>query len=205
MPLPTKPIRPPGEVTPQNFQDLQDPRSTPGFGSTSSIDPRFGPAAAILKTQDAPDSLALQLQRQLEDIIGSGGVGLSPEQLDVQFRGVEQGLQPQFNAQIQRIDEQASRRGVFRSGIPLEQAQKTKAEQARQLGGIRIQMETENQRAKNQTLLTALSMLQALESDQANRELYLKALDDLKNAQDQKGYTDLLIQGGSFALERFAP
>ena len=204
MPLPnTNPPRPPitGELTRQNVQQIEDPRSMPGFGSISSI----GQGGLRRGTQEifgAPDSLSLQLRRELEGIIGEGGVGLSPEQLDVQFRGVEQQLQPQFSAQIERIDEQAARRGVFRSGIPLAQAQKTQRQQAQQLGNIRVQMETENQRAKNQTLLTALNMLQALESDLANRKLYLQALDDLKKAQDQKAYTDLIGQGGSLALSR---
>lgn len=206
MPLPnvsSSPIR--GEVTPQNFQDIQDPRSIPGFGSATSADIRSGPGAAVLQSQTAPDPLSLQLRRELEGIIGQGGVGLSPEQLDVQFRGVEQQLQPQFNTQLQRIDEQASRRGVFRSGIPLQQAQKTQRQQAQQLGQIRTQLTTENERQKNQTLLTALNMLRSLESDLANRELYLKALDELKKSQDQAGYQALLGQFGSFALNRIFP
>lgn len=169
------------------------------------IDPNSGLANALQNTQTAPDPLSLQLQRELEGIIGEGGVGLSPEQLDVQFRGIEQQLQPQFNAQIERIDEQASRRGVFRSGIPLKQAQTTQREQAKQLGNIRVQMTTENERRKNQTLLTALGMLQSLESDMANRELYLKALDELKKSQDQGAYLDLLGQFGSFALNTIFP
>lgn len=208
MPLPqTNQPRPriPGEVTQQNFQDIQDPRSIPGFGSISSIRPDSAIAQAVFRTQNAPDSLSLQLRRELEGIIGEGGVGLSPEQLDVQFRGVEQQLQPTFSAQIERIDEQAARRGVFRSGIPLAQAQKTQRQQAQQLGNIRSQMETENQRAKNRTLLTALSMLQALESDLANRELYLQALDELKKAQDQKAYFGLLGQFGTLALDAIFP
>ncbi len=160
------------------------------------------PFASSLNSQDP---LSLQLQRELEGIIGEGGVGLSPEQLDVQFRGIEQQLQPQFNTQLQRIDEQASRRGVFRSGIPLAQSQKTQRQQAQRLGNIRTQLETENERQKNQTLLTALSMLQSLESDLANRELYLQALDQLKKSQDQSGYFELLGQFGTLALDAVFP
>ena len=153
----------------------------------------------------AGSDLALELKGNFQDIIDQGGVGLSEEQLDVQFRGIEQQLQPQFNTQLQRIDEQASRRGVFRSGIPLAQSQKTQRQQAQQLGNIRTQLTTENERQKNQTLLTALGALQALESDMANRILYLQALDQLKQSQDQAGYQELLGQFGTFALNAIFP
>lgn len=164
-----------------------------------------GVSQTITQAINAPDPLSLQLQRELEGIIGEGGVGLSPEQLDVQFRGVEQQLQPQFNTQIQRIDEQAARRGVFRSGIPLRQAQQTQRQQSQQLANIRTTMETENERRKNETLLTALSMLQSLESDMANRELYLKMLEEMKKAGDQAGYMDLAKEFGFRALDHFYP
>ncbi len=203
MPLPNAssqpnftPVR--GEVTrenlPANFRDF------PGFGSTAQAT-----SDQLIQNRARGNPLSLQLQRELEGIIGEGGVGLSPEQLDVQFRGIEQQLQPQFNTQLQRIDEQASRRGVFRSGIPLAQAQKTQRQQAQQLGNIRTQLTTQNERQKNQTLLTALGMLQDLESDLASRELYLQALDDLKKSQDQAGYFDLLGQFGTFALNAIFP
>ncbi len=203
MPLPNvssqpnlTPVR--GEVTrenlPANFRDF------PGYGNTS-------PATSdqLIQNRVFNNPSNIQLQRELEEIIGEGGVGLSPEQLDVQFRGIEQQLQPQFNTQLQRIDEQASRRGVFRSGIPLAQSQKTQRQQAQQLGNIRTQLETDNERQKNQTLLTALNMLRELESDLANRELYLQALDELKKAQDQGAYIDLATEIGFRAVDLFYP
>lgn len=195
MPLPNASSQPRFENRPANRQG--QPILPSGFSQDLS--------QSITNVIDTPDPLSLQLQRELEGIIGEGGVGLSPEQLDVQFRGIEQQLQPQFNTQLQRIDEQAARRGVFRSGIPLAQAQKTQRQQAQHLGNIRTQLTTENERQKNQTLLTALNMLQALESDLANRELYLKALDELKKSQDQGAYFDLVGQFGSFALNKFFP
>ncbi len=195
MPLPNVSSTPTFPNRPENRQGQ----------SMLSINSDSGLFNDLRKTQTAPPSLSLQLRRELEGIIGEGGVGLSPEQLDVQFKGIEQQLQPGFNAQIQRIDEQASRRGVFRSGIPLKQTQTTQREQSQQLGNIRTQMETENERAKNQTLLTALGMLQSLESDLANRKLYLQALDQLKESQDQAARNELIGQFGRFALSAIFP
>lgn len=187
-PLPT------GEATPFGPKP-PDFQSRPNFRNTAPVDPNFVPRSTT----------SLELQRYLGELIGQGGVGLSPEQLDVQFRGIEQQLQPAFNAQLQRIDEQAARRGVFRSGIPLGQAQQTQLKQSQQLGQIRTNLDIQNEKMRNQSLLTALQMLQNLESDIANRELYMKALQDLKDAQNQQGFQDLLGVGLSFGLDYLLP
>lgn len=152
-----------------------------------------------------PSENILDLQRQLQDIIGQGGVGLSPEQLDTQFRGIQQQLQPTFNAQIQQIDEQAARRGVFRSGIPIQKAQETRLKQSQQLGQIRTSIDIQNEKMRSQTLLAALQMLQNLESDISNRQLYLQALEDLKDAQNQEGLQSLLGAGSDFLLNQLFP
>lgn len=188
--------------------DLQIPQEIIDFQSQFPTGP-----AVLQKTRSeisqvqniAGSDIALELQRNLEDIIGQGGVGLSQEQLDVQFRGIEQSLRPQFQEQIQRIDEQAARRGVFRSGIPLEQAQQTQRQQSQQLANVRIQMQTENERLKNQTLLTALQMLQSLEADMASRIAFMRALQQQKEAQNQAGFQNLLGQGLSFGLDLLFP
>ncbi len=157
------------------------------------------------KTTSTLDPILPDLRRQLDEIIGEGGVGLSPEQLDVQFRGISQQLQPTFNAQIERIDESAARRGVFRSGIPLQKAQETRLKQSQQLGQIRTGLDIQNEKMRSQTLLTALQMLQNLESDIYNREFQMQMLKALEDSQNQDAIMQLFAEGANFLMNRFAP
>ena len=176
MPNPQQFVRRPG----QSYGDQPELPVTPGLPGEHRGGVQFKEREQLVNTQ-------------LTDIINQGGQGLDPEQLAQQYSAITQQLEPQYMAALQSINEDASRRGLFRSGIPLAKQQQTQQQQAQHYGQIRQQLEFENERIKNRTLLTALQMLSTLQSEAKNRMVYMDALEQQQKASNQGELIDFGI------------
>ena len=123
------------QLKPPN-QNSEDQRKA-ALGAFEKIPGTVGQKVRDKFNQQFPDpnrgfSPAQQdLAQFLQGTINQGGIGATPEQLERQFLNVSQGLQPGLNAALTATDQDAAARGIFRSGIPLEDKNSIRLQHAR--------------------------------------------------------------------------
>ncbi len=142
------------------------------------------------------------LLSQLWDIVNQGGIGMSDADREKRFNLMTQRLDPQYQSMIDSEQAEMARRGLYRSGMALSAANKTKKQQSEHYGQLVNEMELENLARQQSSLMQAMQLLmtarnadQSLGFQEKTRDLEIALQRELMRnktkAQNQMGYMQL--------------
>lgn len=98
------------------------------------------------------------IENKLQGIINQGGVGLDPQQINSRYRQMMEQLAPMFRAQTEGLNRNAAGRGIWNSGVALEQGQQLGQSQMGQMQNMLQNLTQWNEEQKLNTLMQALGM-----------------------------------------------
>ena len=136
------------------------------------------------------------LAQFLQGTINQGGIGATPEQLERQFLNVSQGLQPGLNAALTATDQDAAARGIFRSGIPLEDKNRIRLQHARILAQASQDLQFRNEQQRRQSVIAAIQMLQFLNANA--EDLFQLGVREDRASQNQATQSKFNLIGTAF-------
>jgi len=110
------------------------------------------------KKKDTRTAFERSIESKLTGIIDQGGLGLQPGQLETRYQQMYQQLLPMFRGQQEALTANQAGRGIYKSGVGLEQSQQLGRQQSQQMANMLQNLQQWNEEQKMASLMQALGM-----------------------------------------------
>ena len=108
--------------------------------------------------QDQRTGFERGIEAKLKGIIDQGGLGLNPGQLNTRYQQMYQQLLPMFRGQQESLTANQAGRGIYKSGVGLQQSQQLGQQQSQQMVNLLQNLQQWNEEQKMNSLMQALGM-----------------------------------------------